>query len=183
MIDCDFSVVATGIISNRELLRGTPIAAEKAILVDDHCRTNIEGIFAAGDCAAVFDPLFGKHRVIDHWDSARVLGAIAGANMAGVEARYDSVNTYSSEIGGLMLKAWGEGRFVDHRLMRGTPNVESPDFAEIGVAADGRVAQVLAIGRSEEHSLFEELVGRRFNLEGREEAIKDPARDLRGVLD
>src|SRR5205823_3683404 len=71
---CDFAVVAIGIVSNRELLRGTPIDAENAILVDDRCRTSVEGIYAAGDCAAILDPLFGKHRLLDHWDSALVTG-------------------------------------------------------------------------------------------------------------
>ena len=28
----------------------------------------------------------------------------------------------------------------------GTPDVDAPDFIEIGVAADGRIAQVLAVG-------------------------------------
>ena len=40
-------------------------------------------VYAAGDCAAVFDPLFGKHRVLDHWDNAVVTGGLAGRNMAG----------------------------------------------------------------------------------------------------
>jgi NADPH-dependent 2,4-dienoyl-CoA reductase/sulfur reductase-like enzyme len=182
-IDCDFAVAATGIVPNRELLRGTPITAEKAILVDEHCRTNVPDIYAAGDCAAIFDPLFGKHRLLDHWDSARVTGAIAGANMAGDESvKYDAVNSFDSQVFDLTLQAFGEGRLVDRRLVRGTPNVDSPDFAEIGVAADGRVAQVLAIGRESEHELLRELVARRFNVDGREETINDPARDLREIL-
>lgn len=181
-LDCDFAVAAEGIVPNRELVRDTPIAAEKAILVDDHCRTNVAGIYAAGDCAAVFDSLYGKHRLLDHWESARYTGAIAGANMAGADVRYDTVNTFTSDIFELKLFAWGEARFVDRRLVRGTPAIDSPAFAEIGVASDGRVSQVLAIGRPEEHELFNELVRRRFNVEGHEEAIKDPSRDLRELL-
>ena len=181
-IDCDFVVAAKGILVNRDLLRDTPIAAEMAILVDEHCQTNVGDIYAAGDCAAVFDPLFGKHRILDHWDSARVTGAIAGANMAGAEVRYDSVNSFSSNFFALTLHAWGEGRFVDRRLVRGTPNIDAPDFVEIGVAADGRVAQALAIGRSREHGALCELVRRRFNVDGQEEALRDPNSDLRQLL-
>jgi NADPH-dependent 2,4-dienoyl-CoA reductase/sulfur reductase-like enzyme len=182
IIDCDFAVVAVGITSNRELLRGTPIAAEKAILVDDHCRTSVEGIYAAGDCAAILDPLFGKHRVLDHWDSARVTGHIAGANMAGADLKYDTVNTFWSDVFELRLQAWGESRFVDRRLVRGTPSIDAPDFAEIGVASDGRVSQVLAIGRKAEHDLFRQLVQNRVNVTGHEEMLNDPARDLSALL-
>lgn len=182
-IDCDFAVVAAGIVANRELLRGTPIVAEKAILVDQQCRTNVPDIYAAGDCAAIFDPLFGKHRVLDHWDSAVATGRIAGANMAGAEEiRYDLVNSFYSEVFDLRLTAWGESRFVHHRLLRGNLSHDSRDVAEIGVAADGRVAQVLAIGRDGEHELLQELVKRRVNTNGHEETIKDPSRPLDALL-
>ncbi|WP_428940102.1 NAD(P)/FAD-dependent oxidoreductase [Fontivita pretiosa] len=187
-IECDFVVSAIGITINRELLRGTPIAAEKAILVDEHCQTNVPGIFAAGDCAAVYDPLFGKHRILDHWTSARYTGQVAGANMAGNTAvRYDTVNSFTSEVFDLTLHAWGEPRLVDHRLVRasagnGNAPADEREFAEIGIAADGRVAQVLAIGRSSEHEVYRQLVARRFDITGKEELIKDPTRDLAALL-
>lgn len=181
-VDCDFLVAAVGIVPNRDLVRNTPIAAEKAILVDDHCRTNVPTIYAAGDCAAVFDPLFGKHRVIDHWDSAEMTGKLAGANMSGADIRFSGVNSYTSEIFNLKLTAWGEGRLVNHRLLRGTPNGETADFAEIGVAADGRVAQVLTIGREHEHALLGELVLRRQKIDGNEELLKDPNQPLGAIL-
>src|SRR5207302_9614057 len=111
-VTCDFAVACVGAAANRELLRGTPLASEKAILVDDHGRTNVADIFAAGDCCAVFDPLFGKHRVLDHWDNASVTGTLAGTNMAGGDARYDAVNYFFSDVFGISLSAWGEARLV-----------------------------------------------------------------------
>jgi 3-phenylpropionate/trans-cinnamate dioxygenase ferredoxin reductase subunit len=180
-VDCDFSVAAIGIVPNREILRNTPIAAEKAILIDDHCRTNVAGIFAAGDCAAVLDPLFGKHRILDHWSSARRLGDIAGANMAGVDVKYEGINHFSSEVFDIRLNAWGEARFVDRRIIRGTPNLEARDFAEIGVAADGRISQILAIGRTEEHEAFRRLTEQRVDVNGLEETLMDPESDLNAI--
>jgi NADPH-dependent 2,4-dienoyl-CoA reductase/sulfur reductase-like enzyme len=104
---CDFAVAAIGSVVPRDLLRGTPIAAEKAILTDERCRTNVAHVYAAGDCAAVFDPRFGKHRWIDHWENAQTTGRIAGTNMAGGDAVYDVVNTFTSEVFDLTLSAWG----------------------------------------------------------------------------
>lgn len=187
-IGCDFVVACIGSAVNRELLRGTPITAETAILADDHCRTNVQHVFAAGDCAAVFDPLFGKHRVIDHWDNARVTGTIAGTNMAGGDARYDGVNTFFSDVFDLSLRAWGESRQVDHRLVRGAGSSasgaggETIDVVEIGVAADGRVAQVLALNHTGEDESLRELVARRVQIGGREEIVKDPAFPLSDLL-
>ncbi|HVT89723.1 MAG TPA: FAD-dependent oxidoreductase [Tepidisphaeraceae bacterium] len=177
-VDCDFVVVAIGIVPNRELVRATPIVAEKAILADSRCQTNISGIYAAGDCAAVFDPLFGKHRMLEHWDSARLTGAIAGANMAGVEMHYNDVNSFTSPIFDLTMTVWGERRQVNHRLMRGTPSLDSIEFFEIGVAADGRVAQVLASGCAEQRNLLRFMVEKRLNVNGLEEKLKDPHWDL-----
>lgn len=181
-VACDFAVVAIGVMANRELLRGTPITAEKAILVDDHFRTNTEGIYAAGDCAAVFDPLFGKHRVLDHFDSATTTGAIAGANMAGANERYATVSRFETEVLNLSVKGWGEPKQVDHRLIRGTTTADAPDFVEIGIASDGRIAQVLSVNHEGEDSLLEELVARRVNVEGKEEALKDPSVPLAIML-
>lgn len=182
VIDCDFAVAAVGPVVNKDLLRGTPVSVGKAILVDDHARTSAPDVFAAGDCCAIFDPLFGKHRLMDHADNATVTGALAGRNMAGAETRYDATNHFYSDVFDLRLDAWGEARLVDRRLLRGTPKVEAPDFAEIGIAADGRVAQVLAIGRPAEHDPLRDLVSRRLQVTGREDALRDPAAPLTDLL-
>ena len=116
-----FALAAVGTIVNKGFLRNTSIAAENAILVDDRCRTNAPNVFSAGDCAAVFDPLFGKHRIVDHWENAVITGTIAGRNMAGADEAYRSVTSFTSEIFGLKLRGWGEARQVDHRLLRAPP--------------------------------------------------------------
>jgi 3-phenylpropionate/trans-cinnamate dioxygenase ferredoxin reductase component len=177
-IGCDFVVACIGSIVPRELLRGTPIAAEKAILTDARCRTNVETVYAAGDCAAVFDPLFGKHRWIDHWDNALVTGRIAGTNMAGGDTTYDVVNTFTSDVFDLTLTVWGSPRHIERRLLRGAPTAETPDFAEIGIAADGRVAQVVAVNGGADHDALRRLVATRADVTGREDALRDTATDL-----
>ena len=174
-LPCDFVIAAVGATVNKDLLRGTAIRAEKAILVDDRCRTNVDDIFAAGDCAAVFDPLFGKHRILDHWDNANVTGAIAGTNMAGGDVGYDAVNNFFSDVFELNLNGWGEARQVERRLIRGNVSPDAPDFVEIGIASGGRIAQVLSVNHAGEEELLRDLVARRVNVDGREELLKDPA--------
>jgi NADPH-dependent 2,4-dienoyl-CoA reductase/sulfur reductase-like enzyme len=181
-VACDFVAAAVGAVPNRQLLRGTPIAAEKAILCDVHCRTTEADIYAAGDCAAVFDPLFGKHRFLDHWDNARVTGQIAGTNMAGGDVAYNTVNNFFSDVFELSLNGWGEARQVDRRLIRGSTSADAPDFVELGIAADGRIAQVLAVSHSGEDELLRDLVARRVRVDGNEEALKDPSVPLASLL-
>ena len=142
---CDFAVAAVGAVANRDLLRNTPLPAEKAILVNDHCQTIDEHVYAAGDCAAVFDPLFGKHRIIDNHANAVFSGNLAGTNMAGGDARYDVVNSYTTRVLSLTATVFGEPRLVDRRIVRGSTAGDTANFAEIGIAGDGRIAAVLAV--------------------------------------
>ncbi len=182
VVTADFVVAAIGMNVNRELLRGTPITAERAILTDEFCQTNVPSIWAAGDCAALFDPLFGKHRNIDHWDHARVSGALAGRNMAGRREPYSAVNNFFSDVFDLSLNGWGEARQVERRLLRGSANPDSPNFVEIGIASDGRIAQILAVNHLGEDDTLRSLVAARTRINGNEELFKDPATDLADLI-
>jgi NADPH-dependent 2,4-dienoyl-CoA reductase/sulfur reductase-like enzyme len=177
-LPCDLVVVCIGAVAKKELLRGTPITAEKAILVDDHCRTNVPDIYAAGSCCALLDPLFGKHRWLENHDDALRTGAIAGQNMAGADAHYDGIAHFSSNLGDLSLSNWGEGRWVERRLLRGT----APHLVEIGVDGDGHVAQVLALGNAGQDKDLGALVAQRLRVDGIEESLKDPSVRLEALL-
>lgn len=180
---CDFVVTAIGTVFNREILRGTPVNAEKHVLVDDHCRTSIADLYAAGDCAAVYDPLFGKHRVLDHWDSARLTGTIAGANMAGdATMSYDVVSHFGSEVFGLRLSAWGEARHVAHRHTRHNGGA-AEGLVEFGVSPAGKVSQVLALGEGTfDDATLRELVARRLDVSDGLDRLLDPATPLKSLL-
>jgi 3-phenylpropionate/trans-cinnamate dioxygenase ferredoxin reductase subunit len=185
-ITCDFAVAAVGAVAHKELLRGTPIDAEKAILTDPHCRTNVKSVYAAGDCAAILDPLFGKHRILDHYESAATLGALAGRNMAGADEAYADVNHHDTEIFGARVDIWGESRHVHHHLLRGGPTPSQDPtkatFVELGLSADNKVSQVVAINHPTRHEQLKELVQRRLDVTGQEELFKDPTADLGELL-
>jgi NADPH-dependent 2,4-dienoyl-CoA reductase/sulfur reductase-like enzyme len=185
-ISCDFAVATVGAVVNKSLIRGTSISAENAILTDAFCRTSVKNIFAAGDCTAMLDPLFGKHRMIDHWEQAAVTGTLAGRNMADANEQYQGVNYFSSEVFGLPLHAWGEAKLVYRRLVRAsaaTPDRSvTPDLIEIGIAADDRICQVLAIGQAPDRATLEQFVARRLKVEGTAEQFKDPTAPLEQLL-
>jgi NADPH-dependent 2,4-dienoyl-CoA reductase/sulfur reductase-like enzyme len=172
-IACDFAIAAVGSTANRDLLRNTPLHAEKAILVNDHCQTLDEHVYSAGDCAAVFDPRFGKHRIVDNYENAVVTGTIAGTNMAGGDVRFDTVDAWSTRVFDLTARVLGEPRLVDRRIVRGSSAGDSASFAEIGVAADGRIAAVLAIGPDHDLAGLKALVTHRVAVNGNQERLKD----------
>src|SRR5688572_1389625 len=47
-LECDFVVAGIGVEPVVDFLEGSGIAVDNGIVVDEHCRTNVEGIFAAG---------------------------------------------------------------------------------------------------------------------------------------
>lgn len=85
---CDLLGVAIGVKPSLDIVRGTPIKVDRGILVNDHLETNVPGIYAAGDCAQVWDRWTQKHMLDVLWPTAVAGGRIAGANMAGAKQAY-----------------------------------------------------------------------------------------------
>ncbi len=85
-ISSDLVVVAIGVKPDLALLEGTDVRADRGILIDHECRTNVPGIFAAGDAAQAYDPLTGQFRVVTNWNYAMEQGKLAGTCMAGGSA-------------------------------------------------------------------------------------------------
>jgi len=52
-------------------------------------QTNIPGVFAAGDCAQVYNPEISNYWVSIGWPNAERLGEVAGHNMLGEEMAID----------------------------------------------------------------------------------------------
>jgi len=88
-ISANLIILAIGVKPNVDLVKGTPIKINKGILVNEFMETNIEGIYAAGDCAEGKDLLLGINRPIAIWPVAYEQGKIAGYNMSGRKTKYD----------------------------------------------------------------------------------------------
>jgi len=92
-IECDVVVIAAHKKPNNSLSKeaGIKLGATGGIMVDDHMRTSVKDVFAAGDCAEVvhgvtdipIQGLSGSH--------AYSQGRIAGSNAAGNDRAYDPV--------------------------------------------------------------------------------------------
>jgi NAD(P)H-nitrite reductase large subunit len=80
---CDLVGVAIGVKPVLDLVRDTPIALDRAILVDEFLRSSVSNIYAAGDCAQVYDRFSGQHMLDVLWPSAVAEGRAAGLNMVG----------------------------------------------------------------------------------------------------
>ena len=84
LIPAELVVVGKGITPNVEWLAGSGVEVRRAVVVDRSGRTNLPGVFAAGDCAESIDRLSGASTVSGIWPVAYEMGRTAGACAVGV---------------------------------------------------------------------------------------------------
>jgi 3-phenylpropionate/trans-cinnamate dioxygenase ferredoxin reductase component len=118
-IACDLVVVAIGIEPNVEVVKGSGVATSNGILVDESCRTNVAGIFAAGDVANHLHPIFGRVRV-EHYNNAEKQGAAAARSILGSRAAYRYMHSFWSDQFEHKLEYIGHARKWDRFAVRGS---------------------------------------------------------------
>ncbi|GMG98040.1 NAD(P)/FAD-dependent oxidoreductase [Tepidimicrobium xylanilyticum] len=92
ILKSDGVLFSVGIRPNIDLVRDTPIAFDKGVIVNKYLETNIENIYAAGDVIEL------DGRIIGLWTSANEQGKIAGANMSGKTLEYTEPKLFTSLI-------------------------------------------------------------------------------------
>lgn len=84
----DCVIMATGIRTNLGWLEGSGVEINQGILVDDHLRSNVPNVYAAGDVAEGRDLITGEAAVHAIEPTAMEHGRVAGANMSGQPQAY-----------------------------------------------------------------------------------------------
>jgi NADPH-dependent 2,4-dienoyl-CoA reductase/sulfur reductase-like enzyme len=92
-INSDFIVLGTGVKPNSEIARdaGAELGSANAIKVDEHMKTNIPDVFAAGDCATARNYITNKEMYLPLGTTANKQGRVAGENAAGGNAKFRGI--------------------------------------------------------------------------------------------
>jgi NADPH-dependent 2,4-dienoyl-CoA reductase/sulfur reductase-like enzyme len=169
------AVVGIGVEPVVDFLRGSGIALDNGILVNERFETNVPAIYAAGDVARFFDPLFGRRRRIEHWSNANYQGSEVGKILAREEGSYDTVSTFFTESFGLTLKVFGDTSQHDDRIARGS--FEDGE-AVVFYFESGRLVGALLTGQDEQtEQLLQQLIRERAAASD-PAALADPSRSL-----
>jgi NAD(P)H-nitrite reductase large subunit len=87
-IVADVVIMATGIKTNLDWLKGSGLRINRGIVADDHLRSSAPNVYAAGDVAEGADLISGTPAVHAIEPTAQEHGRVVGANMAGKDVRY-----------------------------------------------------------------------------------------------
>jgi 3-phenylpropionate/trans-cinnamate dioxygenase ferredoxin reductase subunit len=175
-LECDFVVAGVGVEPAVELLKGSGIEVNNGVIVDEHCRTNVDGIYAAGDVANHYHPVFKRHIRVEHWQNATKQGAAAARNMLGSPVVYDDIPWFWSDHYDWNLQYAGFHTTWEQLVVRGRPDSDS--FLACYVN-DGRIDAALAVNRSKDLRRVLPLIKSRaaVNLE----ELADERNDLRAM--
>jgi NADPH-dependent 2,4-dienoyl-CoA reductase/sulfur reductase-like enzyme/pSer/pThr/pTyr-binding forkhead associated (FHA) protein len=185
-LPCELVGVAFGVICNSEFLQGSPVAIAKngGVLTDDRMSTNVPGICAAGDIAAV------NGNLLQLWEPARHQAKVAAATLLGAEARYAPGVHYMAtrlydldvaSIGEVAQTPPGAEDLVDFPQRTGQISYKKLCIREgrvVGALLFGeRVAAVRRHGRA-----FKKLIDSKADITAIKSQLLDAAFDLSGWL-
>jgi 3-phenylpropionate/trans-cinnamate dioxygenase ferredoxin reductase subunit len=146
-IECDFVVVGLGVEPVTELLADTGAEIDNGIAVDEFCRTGVEGIYAAGDVANHYHPVFERRIRVEHWQNALNQGPAAARNMLGKDEPYDDIPWFWSDQYDFNLQYTGFHTEWDEVIVRGS--MEERNFVAF-YRKDERVLAAVAVNRGKD---------------------------------
>ncbi len=77
------------------------------VVVDEHMRTSVRNIYAAGDITFAHNVAAGRPVISEHWRDAAQQGLVAGLTAAGCPSAWDKISVFSATIGKFILRYRG----------------------------------------------------------------------------
>jgi 3-phenylpropionate/trans-cinnamate dioxygenase ferredoxin reductase subunit len=117
----DVVLVGVGAVPDTELAAAAGLDVGNGVLTDAALRTSAPDVFAAGDVAAAFHPLYGRHVRVEHWANALNQGPAAARSMLGRAVAYDRIPYFFTDQYDLGMEYSGLGGPDDTVVCRGNP--------------------------------------------------------------
>ena len=176
-IPCDFAVIGVGVKPAVDVADGTSIRIDNGIVVDEYCATSVEGIYAAGDVANHFHPVFGRHIRVEHWQNAMRQADNAARNMLGERITYDDIPWFWSDQYDANIQYAGHHTSYDDLIVRG--RLDGGSYAAFYMNG-GVVDAVVALNSARDVRRAIPLIKARQPIEPAR--LRDESVDLRSLL-
>lgn len=87
-IDCQFVGLTAGVSPNIEFLKDSEIMTDRGVLVDKYLRTNIENVYAIGDCAQFHEHPTGRKNIEQVWYTGKMMGETVAQTICDTDTAY-----------------------------------------------------------------------------------------------
>ena len=156
-IAADMVVVGIGIVPSVEPLLAAGAEGGNGVVVDGHCRTTLEHVFAIGDCA-LHHNAYAEGRAIrlESVQNANDMAATVAKAITGVAERYDAVPWFWSQQFDLRLQTVGLSTGYDQEVLRGDPATRS--FSIVYLKA-GKVLALDCVNATRDYVQGKALIG------------------------
>ncbi|MCI8441429.1 MAG: NAD(P)/FAD-dependent oxidoreductase [Provencibacterium sp.] len=146
-VACDFVIMAAGVRPRTQIALESGIAAERAIAVDDHLRTSVPDIYAAGDCTG----LSGV------WPDAMAQGKAAAENMAGIDTVYEKPYPFKNTCNFFGITMLSVGRLDDTEGAKILIHKTEKEYKK-AILKEGKLTGFLSLGDISNSGLYLHLI-------------------------
>ncbi len=158
-IEADFVAVGIGISPNVDLAKNAGLRTDNGIWCNEYLQTSMPDIYAAGDVANFYSPVFAKQLRLEHYDLAIKQGKVAGENMAGRHEPLTDLPYFFSFMFDIRIEVYGDMGKYDKVIVRGRP--EEGHFVKLYLLDDVVNAIMLVNSREDVNSVKKLITSRR----------------------
>lgn len=178
-LPADVVIVGVGITPNVELAEKAGLDVRDGIVTSSSLQTSDPNIWAAGDVASAYHPVFDRHVRVEHWANALNGGPAAASAMLGHDVTYDMLPYFFTDQYdlGMEYSGYAGPGDYDRVVFRGDP--ATGEFLAFWTK-DGVVQAGMSVNIWEQTDAIQDLVRSRrpVNLD----RLADPDRPLSEVF-
>ena len=163
-VACDVAVVGIGVEPAVSWLQGSGIELEDGVRCSAACMSSVSRIFAAGDVANWYNPLFEERMRVEHWTNAVEQARHVAASLLAPpnEAKaFESVPMFWSDQFDIKIQGVGRPHATDEVTILGA---ETDHLIALYVRA-GRLVGAVAFNQPAKMIKLRRLIGERVELE------------------
>lgn len=121
VLPCDLLVAGVGASPRVELAEAARLSVNDGIRTDQRLHTSANWVYAAGDVAAAWHPIFRRRLRVEHWANAGDQGRLAARNMLGAGVTYERIPYFYSDQFDIGMEYSGYAPEWDEIASRGNP--------------------------------------------------------------
>jgi 3-phenylpropionate/trans-cinnamate dioxygenase ferredoxin reductase component len=161
-IPADLVLVGIGAEPNVHLASEAGLEVQDGIIVDAEGRTSNQNIFAAGDVANRFNPIFGVRHRLEAWEPALDRGAAVAAAMLDQPRGFERAPWVWSDQFDWNIQVLGVPSLADQEIFRGDPSSQS--FLVLYLAAN-RLVGAVALNAGRDMALCRRALAQRMMVD------------------